>query len=217
MGLIEVLPSAPVFLAFTVAALVLIVTPGPDMTLQLSKTLAHGRAAGVATVLGSSLGMLVHTLAAALGVSALLAASPAAFQGLQILGALYLLWLAIDAIRNGSALSVEAGTGGDTPLARLFGQALLINLLNPKVVLFFVTFLPQFVDASDPHAGARLVLFGLWQITLGVPLLLAMVWSAGAISAALKRRPRVLRAMDYVFATLFGGFALKLLTARAAG
>jgi threonine/homoserine/homoserine lactone efflux protein len=213
----EILPTAPVFAAFTLAAFVLIVTPGPDMTLQLSKTLAHGRAAGVATVLGSSAGMLIHTLAAALGVSALLATSPAAFQALQIVGALYLLWLALDAIRNGSALSVEAGTGGDIRLARLFGQAFLINLLNPKVVLFFVTFLPQFVDAGDPHAGAKLVLFGLWQIALGVPLLLAMVWSAGAISAALKRRPKVLRAMDYAFATLFGGFALKLLAARAAG
>ncbi len=209
------LPALPVLLGFTAAAIVLIVTPGPDMTLFLSKTLAQGRAAGAAAVLGASAGLFIHTLLAAFGLSALLLASATAFEILKIVGALYLLYLAVDAIRNGSALSIEAGTGPKESPARVGAQAFLVNLLNPKVILFFVTFLPQFVAADDPNAPTHLVVLGLWQIVIGLPICLAMVWTAGSISAALKRRPRVLRAMDYAFAGLFGAFALKLLAARA--
>jgi threonine/homoserine/homoserine lactone efflux protein len=214
--LMDFLPSLPVFAAFSLAAFVLMVTPGPDMTLQIAKTLAHGRSIGFCAVLGASVGLLIHTVFAAVGLSALLATSATAFEAVKIAGALYLLWLAIDAIRNGSALNVDQSSiTGDVKPGAIFAQAFLINLLNPKVILFFVTFLPQFVDASDPHAGGKLFVLGVWQILIGLPVAGAIVWSAGAISAALKRRPRIMRAIDYIFAALFGGFALKLLSARA--
>jgi threonine/homoserine/homoserine lactone efflux protein len=212
----DALPSLATLLAFTAAALVLTITPGPDMTLFLSRTLQHGRRAGAAAVLGASTGILVHTLFAAVGLSALLAASATAFEVLKWLGALYLAWLALDCLRRGSALSVEASGEGSAPrLRRTYVTALGVNLLNPKVVLFFVTFLPQFVDARDPHAAGKLVFLGLYFLVVSIPICLAMVWGAGALSRWLKARPRVLRGVDYACAALFGGFAARLVLARA--
>lgn len=211
------LPSLATLIAFTLAGVILVVTPGPDMTLFLSRTLAQGRAAGVASTLGASTGILVHTTFAALGLSALLVTSATAFEFLKIVGALYLLWLAVDAIRNGSALNADASRVPVEDLRIIYAKGVMINLLNPKVVLFFVTFLPQFVDAGDPHATAKLFFLGLYFNLLAIPMSLAMVWGAASIASALKRRPRVMRAMDYAFAGLFGTFALKLLGTRAAG
>lgn len=213
--MIEVLPPAAVWAAFTLASLVLIITPGPDMTLFVSKSVLHGRRIGFATFLGTLTGLLGHTMAAAFGLSALLAASSTAFEALKIAGALYLLWLAIDAVRNGSAFAVTDDGAPAASLRAAYLKGLAINALNPKVVLFFVTFLPQFVDAADPHAAVQLVVLGLWLIVLSVPICGAMVWGAAAIAAVLKARPRVMRAIDYLFAGLFGAFALKLLSARA--
>jgi threonine/homoserine/homoserine lactone efflux protein len=214
--MIEMLPPVTAWAAFTLACLVLIVTPGPDMTLFVSKSVVHGRRIGFATFFGSLTGLFGHTMAAALGLSALLAVSSTAFEGLKIVGALYLLWLAIDAIRNGSAFTATDDGEPTQSLRAAYLKGLAINALNPKVVLFFVTFLPQFVDAADPHAAAQLIVLGLWLIVLSVPICGAMVWGAAAIAAVLKARPRVMRAIDYLFAGLFGAFAVKLLTARAA-
>jgi threonine/homoserine/homoserine lactone efflux protein len=213
--LAELIPAPATLLTFTVACIILVITPGPDMTLFLSRTLTQGRAAGVASTLGASTGILVHTSFAAFGLSALLVTSATAFEVLKIVGALYLLWLAVDAIRNGSALNARAGSVPKEALARIFAKGILINLLNPKVVLFFVTFLPQFVDAADPNAAGKLLFLGLYFNILSVPITLAMVWGAGGLSTALKARPRLLRALDYGFAGLFGGFALKLMFTRA--
>lgn len=209
-------PDFAVLASFTLAAIVLIITPGPDMTLQLSKTLVHGRVAGWVCFAGAVAGIVVHTVLAAIGVSVLLATSPSAFLVLKVLGAGYLVWLAFDAIRNGSALSLEEGTAPHVPLRKLFAQAVLTNLLNPKVVLFFVTFLPQFVSATDPAATGKLFFLGLYFVILSLPFGIGMVASAGAISRALKRSPRAVRAFDWLFAGVMGTFAVKLLAARAA-
>lgn len=208
------LPDAGVLAAFTLAAALLIVTPGPDMTLSLSRALGQGRAAGLAAVLGAASGAVIHTMLAAFGLSALLAASPQAFLVLKAAGALYLVWLAAMAIRHGSALSLERGAGPQAPLLRHWAAGLGVNLLNPKVVLFFVTFLPQFVSVSDPHASAKLAFLGLYFIALGVPSSALMVLAAERFAGALRRNPRVTRAIDWLFAGVFGAFALKLVLAR---
>jgi threonine/homoserine/homoserine lactone efflux protein len=208
----HVLPDAPTMAAYTLACLVLFVTPGPDMSVMLSQTIASGRRAGVAAVLGTSLGGVVHTLAAALGVSALIAASATAFGVLKIGGALYLAWLAIDTLRRGSSLSVRPGAVV-TP-GRSFRLALLVNLTNPKVVLFFVTFLPQFVSAGDPNPAGRLAFLGLFMIAFSLPLSLALILSAERMVATLKRRPRLMRGIDWLFAGIFGAFAVRILTAE---
>jgi len=158
------LPEPAVLLAYSLACFVLFVTPGPDMSLFLAKTMAEGRRSGIAAMLGALTGCCVHTLLAALGISALLAASATAFTILKVVGALYLLWLAVDAVRNGSALNVKEGSRPPASFRRTFLLGIGVNLTNPKIVLFFVTFLPQFVAASDPHASAKLVFLGLYFI-----------------------------------------------------
>ncbi|WP_415716969.1 LysE family translocator [Roseibium sp.] len=209
------LPDAATLFAFTVAALVLTFTPGPDMTLFMAKTLTQGKKAGVAAVLGATSGLIIHTILAAIGVSALLAASAAAFTVLKIIGAGYLIWLAWQSIRNGSSLTLEAVEAPEQPFHRVWLQGLGVNILNPKIVLFFVTFLPQFVSASDPNAVSKLLFLGGYFVVLGMPLCLLMVLGAGALSRKLKSSPRVMRVFDWAFAGIMGSFALKLLVAKA--
>ncbi|GAA0781479.1 LysE family translocator [Roseibium denhamense] len=211
----NVVPALPVLTAFTAAALVLTLTPGPDMTLFMSKTLKQGQRAGVAAVLGATSGLIVHTVLAAVGLSALLSASATAFTVLKIAGAGYLLWLAYQALRHGTAFRVDQ-TGADSEsVRRVWLQALWVNILNPKIVLFFVTFLPQFVSASDPYAVYKLLFLGFYFLVLGFPICLAMVFGAGAFAAFLKSSPTIMRLFDWVFAGIMASFAVKLLTARA--
>ena len=205
------LPDATVLVAYSVACFVLFITPGPDMSLFLAKTVSGGRKAGIAAMLGAQAGCCVHTMLAALGLSALLAASATAFLVLKIVGGLYLLWLAIDAIRHGSALNVRREAGTEVSVWRTFVLGVGVNLTNPKVVLFFVTFLPQFVSAGDPYAAQKLVFFGLYFVLFNLPLCALMVLGADRVLALLKRRPRVMRAIDYTFAGIFGAFAVKIL------
>ncbi len=212
----DFVPATPVLAAYVAAVLVITFTPGPDMTLFLGKAVTLGRASGMAAMLGASVGVLVHTSLVALGLSAVLAASPTAFFLLKVLGALYLLWLAIDAVRHGSAFSLDA-TGpapSAEPLVRTWLKGLAVNLLNPKIIMFFVTFLPQFVAADDPHAVQKLFFLGLIFVVIAVPICAAMVASASHLARFLKRSPRVMRAIDWLFAGIFGAFALRLLFAR---
>ena len=208
-------PSIEVLLAFTLAGIVLVITPGPDMTLFLGQTLTGGRARGIAAYLGASAGLVVHTMLAAFGLSALLAASATAFGVLKIIGVAYLVWLAVAALRQGSALTLQPDSAPPQPLGRVFLMGVAVNLLNPKIVMFFLTFLPQFVSASDPHAGGKLMFLGLYFIVLAVPICFALICAADRFTAAIRRSRRVMRAIDWLFATLMGAFAVRLLFARA--
>lgn len=184
------------------------------MSLFLSRTLTGGRRDGMAAMLGAMAGFCVHTVVAAAGLSALIAASATAFSILKLVGALYLLWLALDAIRNGSALRVARGDREPAPFWRTFLVGLGINLSNPKVVLFFVTFLPQFVDAADPHASAKLLGLGLYFVALTTPLAALLVCAADRLVSMLVRHPRILRGADYLFAGVFAMFAIRIAAAQ---
>ena len=208
-------PDAPVLLAYSLACLVLFITPGPDMSLFLAKTIAGGRGAGIACYTGAALGSVVHSLLATFGLSALIAASPAAFLVLKIIGAVYLLWLAVDAVRNGSALNVRPEQSQRATFWPTLVVGLGVNLTNPKVVLFFVTFLPQFVDAHDLHAPAKLLFLGLYFVVFAFPLGVLMILAADRIVSDLKRHPRVLRAIDWLFAGVFSAFAVKILATQS--
>jgi threonine/homoserine/homoserine lactone efflux protein len=205
------LPETSVILTYSLACFVLFITPGPDMSLFLAKTISGGRRAGMASMLGAMTGCCVHTLLAALGISALLAASATAFMVLKIFGALYLLWLAVDAVRHGSALNVRTDRPTDRSFLRSFLLGVGINLTNPKIVLFFVTFLPQFVDAGDPYAADKLLFLGLYFIAFSTPLAAMMIMGAERLVAALRNRPGAMRVIDYAFAGLFGASAIKIL------
>jgi threonine/homoserine/homoserine lactone efflux protein len=212
------LPDASVLLAYTLACLVLFVTPGPDMSLFLAKTLSGGRRHGIAAMSGAQVGCIVHTLLAALGLSALLNASATAFTVLKVVGALYLAWMAYDAIRNGSSLNVKTSDDGPDDrrgLWRTFLIGIGINLSNPKVVLFFVTFLPQFVNAADPHASSKMVFLGLYFVAVSIPLAIVMILGAERLIGYLKARPKALRVIDWTFGGIFGVFAVKILLTQA--
>ena len=182
------------------------------MSLFLAKTMSGGRKAGMASMLGATAGCCVHTLLAALGLSALLAASVTAFTVLKIVGALYLLWMAFDAVRHGSALSVKEEGRTEISFWKTFFMGVGINLTNPKVVLFFVTFLPQFVDASDPHAADKLLFLGFYFVALNTPMGVLMILGADKLISLLRGRPKLMRGIDYSFAGLFSVFAVKILT-----
>ena len=209
------IPDLPIILQFAVATAILAITPGPDMTLFVSRTLSQGRAAGFASMAGALTGTLVHTTLVVVGISALIVASPAAFLGLKIFGAGYLVFLAWQAITKGSAFSPEKKTGPQISLFRSWATGIGVNLLNPKVILFFMTFLPQFVSAHDPHAPGKLFFLGSMFVVLSIPLNAPMVLAADKFSSAMKRNPRVTRVVDYLFAGVFSAFALKILTAQA--
>jgi threonine/homoserine/homoserine lactone efflux protein len=209
------LPDPSTLLTYSLACAVLFITPGPDMSLFLAKTMAGGRRAGMASMLGAMTGCCVHTLLAALGLSALLAASVTAFTILKIVGALYLLWLAFDAVRNGSALNVKNDAKREVSFWKTFMLGVGINLTNPKVVLFFVTFLPQFVDAADPNAPDKLLFLGLYFVALTTPMGAAMILGADRVIALLRNRPKLMRGIDYTFAGLFSAFALRILATSA--
>ena len=207
------LPDLPTFLAFSGAVFLLAVTPGPDMTLFLGRTLAQGRRAGLTVLMGTMTGAVVHTALAVTGVSAILAASPAAFAVLKVGGALYLLWLAIDAVRGGSTFRVDGAAGHLAPRAA-FLKGLGVNLLNPKVLLFYISFLPAFVSADDPHAGSKMLFLGLYFTAFATPICALMILGADRLAATLKRNPGVTRALDWLFAGVFATFAVSILAAE---
>jgi threonine/homoserine/homoserine lactone efflux protein len=207
-------PSASLAIGYVVACVLLAATPGADMALFLSRTLAGGRGQGFAAQAGANVGLVVHTIAAALGLSALLAASAEAYQAVKIAGALYLLWLAYGAIRRGTALKLQHGAAAGG-VRGAFWAGVLINLTNPKIVLFFVTFLPQFIDAHDPHASAKLFALGFGFIAITTLVNGAVILVAARFVTAARANPRALRIFDYAFAALMSLFAARLVWSEA--
>lgn len=210
----EFLPALPVLVSYALAVVVLTFTPGPDMTLFLSKTVSQSPAAGLAAFAGAATGLVVHSALVAVGLSALLIASATAFTVLKVVGAAYLLWLAVDAVRNGSSFQLAAD-GRRQGLGSLYLTGLGINLLNPKIIMFFLTFLPQFVSPSDPHAAGKLFVLGLLFVVIATPIVVGLILGAGRITRLLTRSPRATRVVDWLFATVLGAFAVKLLATRA--
>ena len=208
----DFVPSLPTLIAFTIAILLLAVTPGPDMTLWISRSLREGRAAGFMTLVGTNIGITVHTMLVAFGVAALIVASPTAFMILKTGGAAYLVWLAIQAIRKGSDFVMVKTTGEkqQSSLKSALLNGIWVNLLNPKVIIFFMTFLPQFVSASDPYVTGKLIFLGLWSIIVALPIGIGIVVAADVLSAWLQRNKKVLRGLDYTIAGVFSLFAVKI-------
>jgi len=205
----DFIPSGPVLAAYAAASVILALTPGPDMTFFLSKTVAQSRAAGIAAFFGAWTGIVVHSCLVALGLSALLLASTVAFSLLKIVGAVYLAWLAFDAIRHGSSLTLKPGAASDS-LRSVYLKGLLVDLLNPKVIIFFLTFLPQFVSAEDANVPGKLLFLGLTFAVVSIPACLPLIFFAERIAGWLKRSARATRVVDWLFAGVFSAFAVKL-------
>lgn len=205
-------------LLFMAAVFVLNATPGVDLLLTVSRTLQGGARAGMAAALGIGAGCVVHALAAAFGLAALMAVSSAAFAAVKWLGAAYLLWLAW-----GMARAAWRGAGGAAGLApprpasawHDFRTGLVTNVLNPKVALFFLAFLPQFIAASTPHKTLAFLGLGAIFVVQGTAFLLAVV----ALAARMRRLPssqRTARWLNGLGAALFALLAVRLAGARVA-
>lgn len=208
-------PDLPTLFAFALATLVLAVTPGPDMALQLSRTINYGRAHGLAAGLGAMSGIAVHTVLVALGISVLIVAAPPLFLALKIAGAGYLIWLAFQAAVRGGGISIAAPAPAAPSLGQSFLTGVGINLLNPKVVLFFITFLPQFVSRHDPLAPQKLFFLGAEFIVISVPLMGIVVLLAEQLTRLLTRTRWVQRLLNYSFAGVFAAFAAVILSVEA--
>lgn len=217
MVLPGLLPGPAECAVFATAVFVLNATPGVDLLLTVSRTLQSGARAGVAAALGINAGCVVHALAAAFGLAALLALVPAAFQAIQWAGAAYLIWLGVGLWRQAwrGEPPARAGSSGG-PLrswAQDFRIGLLTNVLNPKVALFFLAFLPQFVPATSPNKTLSFLLLGGWFVLQSCVFLLLVVVAASRLTR-LGGSPQLQRGLKALGAALFVALALRLLRER---
>lgn len=201
-------------LAFFSLSLVLALAPGPDNVFVLMVSAAEGRRAGFAVLAGLMLGVLVHTLAVALGLAALFAASATAFTVLKLAGAAYLLYLAWGAWRAPASLAADAGTAPRQPWPRLVARGVVMNLTNPKVLLFFLALLPQFVTPAQGAVAGQIVALGALFILAGTLVFGAIVLAADALRGRLARSARAQRLLHRSAALVFAGLALRLVTAQ---
>ena len=194
---------------FLLAVLALFLSPGPNMAFVLSHGVAHGPRGGFAAALGISAADLVHTLFAATGVTALVAAWPPSFDVLRYAGALYLVWLAVQALRSGGLrMGAQAQPAG---FGRIVRMALLNNLVNPKALLFFMVFLPQFVDPARGSVPLQLVQLGAVLSMAALAFNTALGACSGQVGRWLQRRPGAARFQSGLLATVMLGLAVRLL------
>lgn len=199
------------YLLFISACIALALIPGPDMAYMLARCIAQGRRAGVLAAVGFNLGGFVHVTAAALGLSALLASSSVAFGVLKWLGALYLIYLGISAIRSGAVPIPEPGAISAGPKGRtILWQAFLSDALNPKVALFFVAFVPQFVDPQAPHPALQILLLGVTCNLVCLPINLLLVLFSSRFTRTLRANAAVSRWLQRGMGTLFIALGLRL-------
>lgn len=211
------LPGPAEAAVFATAVFLLNATPGVDFLLTVSRTLQGGARAGVAAALGINAGCVVHALAAAFGLAALLALHPAAFQAIQWAGAAYLIWLGVgmlrQAWRGGASAVADASAAPARPWVADFRTGLLTNVLNPKVAFFFLAFLPQFVPADSPDKTVSFLLLGGWFVLQGLVFLLLLVALAARL-ARLGASGPVRRVLNGLGGVLFMALALRLLRER---
>jgi threonine/homoserine/homoserine lactone efflux protein len=197
-----VIPDPGTLVVFALASLALAVVPGPAVLYIVAQSVHGGRRAGVVSAFGVASGGMVHVLAAVVGLSALLAASAEAFTAVKLIGAGYLIWLGIRTLL--SADDRIGGRAAERTLGRTFRQGVVVNVLNPKTALFFLAFLPQFVDPHESTRGQLALLGGIFVvIALSSDLLWALV--AGTAGAMLRRSRTFLRVQRYVSGTIFVG------------
>lgn len=199
------------FAIFFAAALVIAVSPGPGILYVAARTLAGGRAAGLASSFGTSLGGLVHVIGGAIGLSALVMASAEAFTMLKLIGAAYLIWLGIKTFREVNVLKpIEAERTGSS---RAFRDGVIVEALNPKTAAFFLAFIPQFIDPGQSIA-AQFVMLGVISVTLNTLADIVVTYSAAQARAGMARRPLLIQRLRQGSGLILCGLGTMLLFAR---
>jgi threonine/homoserine/homoserine lactone efflux protein len=199
---------------FLAAAILITLSPGPDNLMVLSTGIAKGRLRGMAFGLGCSVGCLSHTLLAVIGVSALIAASPIAFTALKVAGGLYLIWMGWGAIRSRGVARVSKEGVPDESARRLFAKGMVAATINPKLALFFLSFLPQFVVAARGDANQQTALLGIVFALQGAVIFGLLGYFSGTIGSWLNRTPTAGMWLDRVAGAVFIGLGLRLIVAR---
>lgn len=200
--------SLSTLLCFLGASMALTIAPGPDNIFVMTQGIARGRRAAIITALGMCSGISVHTTAAAMGISALFYSSLLAFNLVKFAGALYLLYLAVKTVRRQSAVSLAAI--GELPSLALFRRGFIMNVLNPKVALFFLAFLPQFITPGAAHFTVDMLLLGGIFMVQAVVIFSLIGWFSGGIGRLLTTRPGLSRNFDWLTAGVFAALGLKL-------
>jgi len=198
--------SSPSLGIYIVASLALIATPGQDMIYVITRSLAQGRFAGLCSAVGVCLGILVHTALAALGVGAILQASDSLFVLLKLAGAAYLVYLGLRMILARHAARIDGAAGTRLAPLSLVWQGVLSNVTNPKIVLFFFAFLPQFVDRASAHPTRDLVFLGVLYAALALPVKAGVGLAAGSLSERILLHPSAMTWMN----RLSGGVLIAL-------
>jgi threonine/homoserine/homoserine lactone efflux protein len=202
-----VIPDPASLAVFVVAALALLVVPGPAVVYIVARSIHQGRRAGLVSVLGIHVGTLVHIAAATIGLSALVVSSAVAFTAVKIAGAIYLVGLGLWTLFSRGA-ETDVALGGEANLRRAFAQGIVVNVLNPKTALFFLAFLPQFVDPDASHPGVQIAFLGVLFALLG--LITDSLWAvaAGTAGGVLRRSRRFARGQRYVTSTVYMGLGV---------
>ena len=204
--------SNSLLLVFVGAALLMALTPGPNMIYLISRSLCQGRAAGITSWFGVVLGFTVHMLCAAVGLTALFMAVPLGYELLKFAGALYLLWLAWQAVRPGSRSPFEARDLPAEPPHKLFVMGLLTSILNPKVAIFYLSVLPQFISPESGSVLSQSLLLGITQVCIGSTVNLVVTLSAAGIAGWFAKNRFWLAVQRYVMGLVLGALAFKLLS-----
>lgn len=197
------------YVGFIIASIALAMTPGSDTIYLLTRTMMQGRLAGLASLCGITLGLLVHITAVALGLAQLIAQSPTAFALIQYAGAMYLLYLGIQMWRSPS-FEFSGSLKTEKPYVQLLKQGFITNLLNPKVLLFFLTLLPQFVQPSAIQNTLPFFILGITAVMVGTIWHTGLVLSAVPLGNLLRRKPKISSVMNCISGTIFIGLAAKL-------
>ncbi|MBJ9968331.1 LysE family translocator [Burkholderia seminalis] len=198
---------------FVLAVFLLNVTPGPDTAYIVGRSVAQGRGAGLMSAFGISAGCCVHALACAFGLTALLAASATAFTVIKLVGAAYLIYLGVRMIvtKQAAPSGAEAArVAAAKPLRQLFMQGFWTNVLNPKVVLFFVSFFPQFVSADSPHKAWAFLTLGAVFVAMSTVWTSLVAWVAGSVTQRFSGKPGVRKWLDRTVGSAFVGLGLRL-------
>lgn len=199
-------------IVFSGAALLLVLSPGPNMIYLISRSICQGRKAGVISLLGIIVGFAIHMFAAVIGLSAIFIAVPFAYEMLKCLGAIYLLWLAWKSIKPGAKPLFEAQGLKKNSSAKLFLTGLLTNLLNPKAVVFYLALFPQFISPDKGSIFLQSLVLGSLQIAISFIVNLLITLSAAGIALWFSQNPIWLNIQRYVMATVLASLAIRLIS-----
>ncbi|GAB2722907.1 MULTISPECIES: LysE family translocator [Comamonas] len=206
------MPELHNWLAFGLISLGMVLTPGPNMVYLISRSICQGRSAGLISLGGVALGFVFYMLCAALGITALVMAIPYAYDALRIGGALYLLYLAWQAVKPGGRAPFELRQLPQDSPRKLFAMGFLTNLLNPKIAVMYLSLLPQFIDPAHGSVFSQSMVLGFTQIVVSISVNAAIAMLAGSIAGFLASRPRWVQVQRWLMGTVLAGLALRMLT-----